>query len=124
MNQRNTFVTNNKWSTSTTHRGGDNFVTLNVIRHYPDMQPDSHGFTFRIRRGDGDGLQFPSVEDADKWACEHGYLQRYSRNTCGFCRSRAWVQRNPGKMCFAGYLFQLSMESRIKRQKISSEERR
>ena len=90
------------WGVSTHHRGGDNFITLNVYKHHPAPHRNPR---FISQHGDGDGLTFPNT-DAGRQACDdycilHGYLQPYSRNLTHFVSNRSF-RKHTGKLSMPG----------------------
>lgn len=70
-------------SVGTSHTSGTNVWILSVKRHYQDCRPYPAPWNpevmirWKIKRLDGDGLEFPSSEAASAYALEHGYTQQY-----------------------------------------------
>lgn len=78
-------VTNGSWNVGTSSFVGSDHVTLQVFQF--------HGLL--TQRGDGDGLRFPTVEAANAYALEHGYLQIY--------RTRIWCRKHRVLHSFLGH---------------------
>lgn len=66
--------TQDDWAVSKTTGHSIDGAILHVRRfrmHGKNLPFDKH------LRGNGDGCLFPSLESADQWAFDHGYLQLY-----------------------------------------------
>lgn len=91
MNARNAKVTRGSWGVSTTSGSGIKGVQLSVV-----ILRDGKLFKdgkFRFQKGDKDGLILTGHESADALTLEHGYSQKYGRNTSKFVMSRAARKR-------------------------------
>lgn len=79
-----------------THTGsGIAGAVLHIYKHHdaPDKRAAGIVPYFRTQRGDLDGTQYASSDEARAAAIAHGYLHPYTRNCSGFVMSRAARKR-------------------------------
>lgn len=74
-------VTAGKWNVSVTTGTGIPGAILNVFKPYghTTRNPLPSGRAWVTQRGDHDGREFPTSDEAFEFAFEHGYLQLYFR---------------------------------------------